>query len=367
MWPSIGLLAILSCAHAVTVDAAAATWAGRSIGLLAILSCAHAATLDAAAAMWAGRTLAAPGNVSFSWEGVQASITVSGATYVTLLASSRAPGACAFHTMVNGALHSNWSFAASAPANVTVAAGLSPRDTLTVTVWYATDPVTVSWDSLPPWSHSFHAFATDGAFGAPPQKPARRLQIIGDSITAGNQIDPATCADDHLGTYGARLCQLFDADCQTLAISGKGLYVNCCDKDVTMTELFARTIVGFPELVWDDSAFTPDAVILALGTNDKAHNSGPAWVRNFTDSYAAFLQRLTRIHNNPDLPIFAAVGPITSEYYPWVAAAVAQAGVKNAQVLNFTAPVDRCNHPPWASHELMAQQAAPAIKAALGW
>jgi hypothetical protein len=32
-----------------------------------------AAVLDASDATWAGRTLSAPGNVSFSWEGVQSS------------------------------------------------------------------------------------------------------------------------------------------------------------------------------------------------------------------------------------------------------------------------------------------------------
>jgi hypothetical protein len=163
------------------------------------------------------------------------------------------------------------------------------------------------------------------------------------------------------------LCQQFGADCQTLAVSGKGIYQNCCDGDVTMTDLFTRTIVGFPELKWDDTAFVPDGVIVALGTNDQGHNSGPAWVQNFTDSYAAFLQRLTRIHNNPALPIFCAVGPITHDYYPWVLSAISQSGVTSAHVINFTAPVDRCSHPPWASHATMAAQAAPVMAAALGW
>jgi hypothetical protein len=115
-----------------------------------------------------------------------------------------------------------------------------------------------------------------------------------------NQIDPVSCSDDHLGTYGARVCQHFGADCQTLAVSGKGFYVNCCDNDVTMTELFTRTIVGFPELLWDDS-FVPHGVILALGFVAPP----PSGVRNT----AAFLQRLTRIHNNPELPISAPWAP----------------------------------------------------------
>jgi hypothetical protein len=139
--------------------------------------------LDASAATWSGRTIGSPGNVSFSWEGVQATFTVSGATQVKLLASSRDPGpACVFHTLIDGNLWLNWTLKATSLSNITIAAGLSPG-AHTVVVWYATDPVVPTWDKLPAWSHSFHSFFTDGAFGAPVPKPERRLQIIGDSIT----------------------------------------------------------------------------------------------------------------------------------------------------------------------------------------
>lgn len=346
---------------------------GRFAFVLLLTSLGHAAVLDAFDATWVGRTLPNPNNVSFSWGGVQASFTVNNATRVTLLASSSSPAGVrpceyAFHTLVDGAIWMNWTIAQQpTPLSFTIAEGLSPQSH-TVVVWSISQPLCAhqTWEPTP-WSHSFHSFSTDGAFGAPPPKPQRRLQIIGDSITAGDAIDPVTCANDHLGSYGARLCQHFAVDCQTLAIGGKGIYENCCDGFETMTTLFARTIVGFPELLWDDSRFIPDGVVLALGTNDADHNAGPVWQANFTATYAAFLQRLTRIHNNPNLPIFCAVGPITNDYFPWVAAAIAQSGVKNAHVLNFSAPVDRCSHPPWASQDIMAQQAEPLLASVLGW
>lgn len=332
-----------------------------------LLALAHihllkASVLDAFNATWTGRTLPAPGNVSFSWEGVQASFVLAGgATWVSLLASSRSPAGVrpcsySFHTIVDGTLWKNWTLTQTlTPVSLLLAGNLSSAQPHTIVVWYLSDPICPhqSWELLP-WSHSFHSFSTDGTFGVPPAKPARRLQFIGDSITAGDSIDPVTCASDHMGSYGARLCQHFGADCQTLAVGGKGLYENCCDAGVTMTTLFARTLPGFPELLWDDGLFVPDGVFLALGTNDAGHNSGPGWQANFIAAYAAFLQRLTRIHGNADLPIFCAVGPIGHNYFPWVAAAIAQSGVKSAQVLNFSAPVDRCGHPPWASHDIMA-------------
>jgi len=225
--------------------------------------------MDASLATWTGgRVTSSPFNVSFSWEGVQTTFNVSGGTTISVLASSTCPSpSTLFHTIVDGVLQKNFTLGTGKNMNVTVATGLDPALSHTVKIFYATDPIVVSWDKLPPWMHSFQEIYSDGNISPGPPKPSRRLQIIGDSITAGNQINPDTCSDDNLGTYGERLCSHFDADCQTLAISGKGLYVNCCDTDVTMTTLFQRTFVGNPEILWDDSAWVPDGVILALGVS----------------------------------------------------------------------------------------------------
>merc|ERR1711920_1160153 len=97
------------------------------------------------------------------------------------------------------------------------------------------------------------------------------------------QINKADCKPDHSGTYGALLCEHFEANCSTLAISGKGIYQNCCDADVTMSELYKRIIVGDPSSLYNDRDFMPDAVLLNLGTNDEGHAQGSAeWIEAFT-------------------------------------------------------------------------------------
>jgi hypothetical protein len=180
--------------------------------------------------------------------------------------------------------------------------------------------------------------------------------------TAGNQIDPQSCLDDHLGTYGARMGQHYGADVQTLAISGKGLYSNCCDEEETMAQLYRLTIPSMPETVYDNAQFVPDAVVLALGTNDQGKNNGTAWVAGFTRAYADFLVNLTVAHGNPSIPILCLVGPITHDYYPWVQSAIQLSGVRGAVAVNMTTPVDRCGHPPWASHQMVRNgAAAPAM------
>ena len=328
-------------------------------------------SLNAGSATWQGRVLndLSGTNVSFSWEGVSARFSVIDASTISLTASTSGIGTGTFHTLVDGALISNWTLHGGAISNITIATTLSSGKH-DIVIWSATDPIRRSWDTLPRWVNSFHSFYSDGLLTPGPPLPNRRLRIIGDSITAGNQIDNDTCEDDHLGSYGARLCQIFDANCQTLAISGKGIFKNCCDNDVTMTELARRTIVSAPDLLYDDADFQPDAVILALGTNDAGKKNGTAWVANFSAVYADYLVNLTIVHKNTALPIFCVVGPITHEYYPWVENAIAAAsarGVSRATILNWTAAVDRCGHPAWQAHADGADTFHPIIAAALGW
>ncbi len=90
----------------------------------------------------------------------------------------------------------------------------------------------------------------------------------------------------------------------------------------------------------------------------------PAWGVNF-------LVNLTIAHgNNKALPIFCGVGPITHAPEPWVMEAMSQAeavGLSNLHYINYTAPLDRCGHPDYASHTIMYEQARPIVASVLGW
>jgi hypothetical protein len=73
-----------------------------------------------------------------------------------------------------------------------------------------------------------------------------------------------------------------------------------------------RTIVSDASSLYDNTQFTPDAVLLNLGTNDFGHDSGPAWEAAFTAAYAQFLVDLTAAHKNPALVcmhVFFAIRP----------------------------------------------------------
>ena len=76
---------------------------------------------------------------------------------------------------------------------------------------FIADPITLSWPNLPPADRqTTHAFRVGGGGASlaaiapqpPVSKQQRRIDIYGDSITAGNQINPETCDHDWSGTYG---------------------------------------------------------------------------------------------------------------------------------------------------------------------
>ena len=228
---------------------------------------------------WQGRTLrdGRTGTVAYAWAGVSFSFNVTATTAPTTVAmqfSSGFPnthlapctgavpacGAAGLHVYVDGVLKNNLTLpmgGAAWPNNTGATTWIALLDdfqcgapSCVVQGIYIADPITLSWPNLPAFDRqTTHAFRVGGG-GITPQPPVskqqRRIDIYGDSITAGNQINPDTCDHDWSGTYGKLLCQGFGANCTCQAISGKGIYHNCCDNGVTMNEIGLNILPGEP-------------------------------------------------------------------------------------------------------------------------
>lgn len=334
---------------------------------------------------WSGRTLRQEnGTVKYSYAGVSFKFTVTGATRVSMAYASSFPsGAAEMRVYVDGELETNITLQnavpVDSPATVGLASGLSSSKSYNLTGIYITDPITLSWDTLPAANaQTAISFSTDGGIAQqPPIAPTqRRLDIYGDSITAGNQIDPKTCQPDWAGTYGRILCDAFDANCTCAAISGKGIFANCCDTDVTMDVLGLRLLPGDPSTEMSKQYYIdagrPAGVLINLGTNDWSHVGRN--VTGFIDVYVDFVRTIAGFHGYPAVsaPVFfCAVGPITHSYGlacdEIVAALNGATPPIVAHAISMTTPVDRCFHPPYNSHVMMAEQARPVIAKALGW
>lgn len=101
----------------------------------------------------------------------------------------------------------------------------------------------------------------------------------------------------------------------------------------------------------------------------------PGFDGNFTAAYVAFMQNLTSLYYSKSTVIFAAVGPVTGDYYNSTAAAVQQAvslGI-NAHLLDLRGAISCpgcvgcAGHPSAAGMTSMASAVQSTIASVMGW
>jgi lysophospholipase L1-like esterase len=232
------------------------------------------------------------------------------------------------------------------------------------------------------------SFGAGGMLLAPPAAPARRLEVIGDSISCGTGIEGAneSCGlsadtENHYATYAAIAARQLGAELHTIAIGGKGLYCNYSDCPTSTDPVptyFARTLREDASPAWDFARYQPDAVIVNLGTNDFNHDRPPTEAA-FTSAYRSFLQRLRSSY--PKAKILCSIGPMLwGDSLTTVRRSIANAVSSrvdggDSDVSTFElAPQNKdqdgigCGwHPNIKTHQKMAQALESALRAKLGW
>lgn len=152
----------------------------------------------------------------------------------------------------------------------------------------------------------FHGFnITDGKILPAPERPALKIEFIGNSITCGygtEETDPekgfSYDTENHTLTYAYRTARALNADFNVVARSGIGIYRNYNgpkegDKE-TMVDEYENTLLYQPEHKWDFSKFQPDIVCINLGTNDTSNDNYD--ITLFEAKYRTFLQRLRTLY-----------------------------------------------------------------------
>lgn len=348
---------------------------------------------------WEGRTAPTPdGGVSFDWEGVSASLSlIAPWSYLIVNISD----ACQGSSGIGGG--SRWSVVAASadgrasPPGHRVATFFSgPRVAEYLLLsnpgggcdpgcsWSGATTVTLTRLTESRVSGcaagsglAVAAFATDGGFGAAPAPLPRRLEFVGDSITAGDLNDgagAATCGnnavnDDVTLGSGARVCAALGAECMHTAWGG----ITLGARGWGMRDLYPFAFSGARGTdaygAWDFARFPADAVVVNLGTNDGPVPGDAAWIA----AYVAFGADVVHKHYaDPSLVLFLAYGPMTDAYAADVVNVTAQlaaAGVR-AHAIDLMLPhaLTGCyGHPSAADNAEIAAKAAPQIAAAMGW
>eukprot|EP00602_Paraphysomonas_sp_CaronLab_P004425 CAMPEP_0185034088 /NCGR_PEP_ID=MMETSP1103-20130426/23639_1 /TAXON_ID=36769 /ORGANISM="Paraphysomonas bandaiensis, Strain Caron Lab Isolate" /LENGTH=254 /DNA_ID=CAMNT_0027570601 /DNA_START=554 /DNA_END=1318 /DNA_ORIENTATION=+ len=231
----------------------------------------------------------------------------------------------------------------------------------------------------------FHGFIIDSGDIIPlPDPPIRRVEFVGDSITAG-YCNMCKGADEGaegytLESFGASwptlVCDAFQADCHTAAWSGLGMVRNCCGGDVFMPEIYTRALASVSGSVWSfDGSWTPDVVVINLGTNDGLDPDSPGILEEeYQNTYVEFVRNISTWYT-PSPTFFLACGPMSDAYCGYVHNVIYNltAGDHPLSVhfLDQTGVLDDsnrcCDHPDEGADKILADITLTDISDVMGW
>ncbi len=236
---------------------------------------------------------------------------------------------------------------------------------------------------------AFRGFIIDGGnkLSPAPAPPTRRIEFIGDSITVGygNEGDSPTCyftpaTQNAARSFAGLTADHFEAEYSLIALSGLGVVRNFAyaeaSSGTTAVDYFKRTVALFPGLNWDFTQWTPDVVVVNLGTNDFSTDPFPAQ-EEFVSGYTNLLTEIRAAY--PQAHIFATAGPIMfADVWWYVETAVARANQQLNDDRIYYVPIENnlelsevdygCDyHPNVNGHQKMADQLIPAIAEIMGW
>ena len=220
---------------------------------------------------------------------------------------------------------------------------------------------------------------TGGAIVPTPAPFTRKIEIIGDSISCGygNEGASESCGfsadtENEYLAYGAITARALNAAHQVIAWSGRGMYRNYGgDMSDTMPVLYSRTLATASNSTWDTTRYTPDVIVIDLGTNDFSGNVDPG--QPYVAAYLAFVTRLRGLY--PDAHIFCTVGPMNNSMtfrddVGGVVMTRTQAGDSRIHFVEFAqqgSPFGCDYHPSLGTHQQMATTITAAIRTATGW
>jgi lysophospholipase L1-like esterase len=315
-----------------------------------------------------------PKRVRFDWSGVQITFQFKGQELQLLLEDERNNGIGkqnTFNIFIDGTLTQILNITFS-QKKYTVATGLKDEQHSVL--------ITKRTEALFGIS-AFSGLIVSGSAPQllhPPDRPTRKLEFIGASITCGYgdegvypcQFTAAT--ENSYYSWGPQLSRELNADYFIEAWSGKGVVRNNADPNVTSKDPFPyyypRTLANDDSLQWDFNRFIPDAILINLGTND--YGSQPYPPKDvFEGGYQKFINYLRQ--NYPRQPIFVTCGPMIGDPCCQYVADMAKNPntyyVDVQHILKFPDDYGCDGHPNVKGQYKITQVVLPVAKKVLGW
>jgi hypothetical protein len=212
-----------------------------------------------------------------------------------------------------------------------------------------------------------------------PLKPGRKIEFIGNSITAGGEMDlsETPCGkgqwyDRHNAyqSYGPVAARSLQAQWHLSAVSGIGLIHSCCDMNITMPEVFDKINQRDNKGSWNFSRYQPDVVTVCLGQNDGQQDSVA-----FTSAYVKFIGQLRSYY--PKAHIICLSSPmadatlvkVLKNYITGAVDHIQQNGDKQVSKFFFSRSFNSgCGgHPDLKEHQLIAKELSDYIASTMQW
>lgn len=216
----------------------------------------------------------------------------------------------------------------------------------------------------------------------PPALPQRKLLFIGDSVTCGAGVDnwPACPTENNrhsngYDAYGMVLGRRLDAQSELVCMGGHG---------IVRDYLGRRNVLNAPQFFnyaipaddpalqakWNDDGWTPDAVVISLGTNDwNLQKTDPLTEEEFVGKYVGLVRDVRTPY--PHAWIVLTQGSIVGDpvLSQWVQETVKR--MNDPRVVWFASrhfPGSTCDaHPDKVQHLEIADDFEAELRKLLGW
>ncbi|MDD6237245.1 MAG: SGNH/GDSL hydrolase family protein [Clostridiales bacterium] len=143
----------------------------------------------------------------------------------------------------------------------------------------------------------FEGFDYGSGKAAPaPARKNRRIEIYGDSISAGygnEGTEPGFRLNEENAdlTYGALAAKALDAEYTDIALSGHGVYVSLSGSTTEVVPKYFERMIYKEPVTYRFIQSPPDVVIINLGTNDYAMNVNDG---NYYKAYLDFIAKIRK-------------------------------------------------------------------------
>ena len=228
----------------------------------------------------------------------------------------------------------------------------------------------------------------------PAEKKERFIEFIGDSITCGYGVDDeyrdhhfSTATEDVTKTYAYKTAEKLNADYSMVSMSGHGIISGYTTGAKVPTQVIPKLYSKLGSsggmyngksaitMAWDFTGYTPDAIVINLGTNDSSYvKRNEEKTEEFRAAYVEFLKKIRS--SNPDAVIFCTLGIMGNDLYPAIEHAVSdytgETGDTKVTAMMFDVQDQNDGiaadwHPSEKTHEKAAEKLSAYISEYMGW